>query len=194
MIIGLTGGIGCGKSFVLEVFHDFGFAISDADKICHEIYHRPPAELKKFLIDNFEPEVFDCRGEVNRPVIARAVFAQHHLLGQLEAVISPLIEHECEQLIRQFRSRGGDLIMEVPLLFEKNFQAKFDYTLAVWSTPDIVNQRLKSRGYSDETIKQRLNSHFSSDKKLELADFGLINNSTLDNIRSQCEQLLTAIK
>ncbi|MEG2076974.1 MAG: dephospho-CoA kinase [Victivallaceae bacterium] len=194
MIIGLTGGIGCGKSFVLDIFHNLGFAVSDADKICHEIYRHPPAELKKFLIDNFGSVVFDCQGEVDRRVIARSVFSQRRNLELLEAVISPLIEQECECVIKRCRIAAQNLIMEVPLLFEKNFQTKFDCTLAIWSAPDIVIQRLKSRGYSNEVIKKRLASQFSSDKKLELADFGLINNSTLENLRTQCKQLLAAIK
>jgi dephospho-CoA kinase len=92
------------------------------------------------------------------------------------------------------KAAGKDVLFDVPLLFEAGWESHFDAVLAVWAEPEVRWKRLTERGMSDEDVRRRDDAQMPSAVKLERADFALINNGTLDDLRLQCEIVSDTIR
>jgi len=192
MILGLTGGFGCGKSSVLEFFSSAGWQTSSADDICAELYEQQDIELIKQLRGHWQDKVFYSDGKVNKVAIAEIVFNNDSELQWLCSILYPLIARKTKILIE--KNAGKDFIFEVPLLFEAGWDKIFDKTVAVWTDTETQKERLLRKGFTINDIKNRSSKQLPNDEKLKKADFGLMNNGDLKFLQKQCNNLINSIK
>jgi dephospho-coA kinase len=186
--IGLTGAAGCGKSTVLKIFQELGWKTVDADAVCASLHSDPGSGIHPLLRERWGGRVIAADGTTDKRAVAAIVFADEAERKWLEQVIHPFIERELEKRLAQFPPEDR-VMLEVPLLFECGWEKLTDRTVAVWSPPGIQMERLLKRGWSREHAEYRIRSQFSADRKLELADYGIINDSGMDTLRMQCEEL-----
>lgn len=188
MRYGLTGSIGSGKSTTLNYFAQLGFHTFSADKICFEIYEIHEEKITEAFTQRWGNKIFETSGCLNRTKIAEIIFQDENELEFINNLLHPLIEIELENRCTSL-PQTEDIIVEVPLLFEKNWELKFDKTICVWSPANCINERLLKRGMKANEIIRRQNAQLSSDEKLERADFGLINSGDEVFLFEQCQTL-----
>ncbi len=189
MILILTGGFGCGKSLAASVFASRGFAVADADALCHSIYPDCTAELRAAFGDG----IFTASGGVDRAALARLVFAGADAMERLCNILYPRLGAELRRLIGGWRASGRDAVIEIPLWFEagEKLGISADATVAVYTDADIRRSRLISgRGFSEEEIMRREKFQQSAEAKLEQADYGLINSGNRGVLERQIDLLI----
>ena len=179
MLIALTGGIGAGKSTVLDIFESLGASVADTDLIVHNIYEKDE-QLHAELRNRWGEKVFK-NSKPHRRSIAEIVFQNKQELEWLNSVIHPLVKLH----IHAQQNRRISMIA-VPLLYEVNWQTEFNKVISVWCEPELQNKRLQSRGWSQEEIKSRLKAQMNQDEKLKRSDYGIINNWSKDFLKNQC--------
>ncbi len=186
--IGLTGAAGCGKSTVLKIFQELGWKTVDADAVCASLHGDPGSGIHPLLRERWGDHVITADGTTDKRAVAAIVFADEVERKWLEQIIHPFIGRKLEEQLAH-SSPEDRVILEIPLLFECGWEKLTDRTIAVWSPPGVQMKRLLERGWSREHAEYRIRSQFSADRKLELADYGIINDSGMDTLRRQCEEL-----
>lgn len=185
-LFALTGGPGCGKSTASRIFHEeFFWRVVDADRIGHELYEKREPALLEALEARWGKGILIADGGVDRSKIAEIVFSDDRELEFLNRTMHPLI---FDRIKKEIDSVEPDeiLLLDIPLLFESNWQILCDHTICVWSSRELQIERLLARGWTMEHIEKRINSQLPSERKLELADYGLINNGTIESLTAQC--------
>lgn len=185
LIVGLTGGMGCGKSTAAGMFAAHGFRRHDSDQHIRDVLYRDPGVLAA-LEQRFGPEVLTAEREVRRDRVAAVVFSNDAALAWLENLLHPRLLADWK---RMFEEEGVPWVAEVPLLFEKGLENWFDFTICV--TADSAHQlrRLEQRGIPPELARQRLAKQMPLARKCELADFVLLNDGTPEFLRDQVDHL-----
>ncbi|MDH5393751.1 MAG: dephospho-CoA kinase [Gammaproteobacteria bacterium] len=185
--VGLTGGIGSGKSTVADMFSKYNIAVIDTDLIAHQI-SQPDGPAYAAIIDAFGPDIVADDQTIDRKKLARIVFNSAEKKRLLEHIIHPLIWLIVEQQVSTASSPY--CIIVVPLLFEGNHQSRFNATLAVDCPDKLRIDRVIERDQrSEDDIEAIMNHQISSDKRNQLADDVISNNSTLDSLQTSIRQL-----
>ncbi len=190
MILGLTGVIGGGKSAALRELASAGAETYDVDRLCHDLYRDTDSSLVQSLLSRWGGRILTAEGSVDRRAIASIVFADRAELDFLNSLMHPELKRRVAAQIGSARARAAAAVWEVPLLFELRWERMFDATVAVWTEPGLRRERLRARGMSDEEIRVRESRQWTDERKLELADYALINNGPADCLRTQCGELL----
>ena len=191
--IGLTGGPGCGKSEAVKSFSGIpGWQCFDTDQICHEIYEETDSPLIRLLESRWGSEVRSADGQPDRKVIAEKVFNDETERQWLNSVLHPEIRDRLKKKISDSHAKWA--LIEVPLLFEAKFDAGMDKTVAIWSPETVQLERLLVRGWTREHAEKRIASQLPASKKLELADYGIINRGSLESLHEQCFRIAEEIK
>ncbi len=186
--IGLTGAAGCGKSTVLKIFQEFGWKAIDADAICASLHSDPQSGIHPLLRERWGDDVIAPDGTTEKRKVAEIVFADEIERKWLEQTVHPFIGREREKLLASF-SENDRVMFDIPLLFECGWENQVEKTIAVWAPADVQMKRLLERGWSREHAEFRISSQLPASRKLELADYGIINNAGLGQLRKQCEIL-----
>lgn len=195
-ILALTGGPGCGKSTASAFFQSHGWHIIDADAVCHDIYAAPDPDLKQKLTAHWGADVISPDGSVNRPALAKAVFADNGNSGvaELNAIVHPVIHQEIRARIDALPP-DSIVVLDAALLYETGWDSlATDGVIAIWTDREQQEQRLRERGWDDQQIAGRIAAQISADEKLARAQYGLINNSTIEDLHKQCAILLENIQ
>jgi len=190
MKVGLTGGIGCGKSTVVELFRDAGWSTIESDAIVQDLLATNPvvrAELKR----RWGNDIFDSNESVDRKRIAARVFSDDSELKWLESILHPLVRECWEGAITAAPTKNW--LVEIPLLFEKRLETLFDLTVCVSSAPDVVESRMQARGYNRAEIEQRRERQMPLEEKVERADHLISNSGSLDFLKLQTTRLIEQI-
>ena len=183
--IGLTGGPGCGKSEAGKIFREIpGWHGFDTDRICHEIYEEKDSPLARLVEARWGREVRSEDGRPDRKKIAEKIFNDANEREWLNSVLHPEILFRLGNQVAQSGAKWA--LIEVPLLFEAKFNVKMDKTIAIWSPEKIQLERLMSRGWTRDHAEKRISAQLPASKKLELADYGIINRGSLESLREQC--------
>lgn len=190
MIIGLTGGIACGKSTVAAIFRRKGFAAFESDVFCSELYDSGNEYLLRAIKDRWGEKYIKGKNP-DKAMIASLVFSEKKEREWLNSIIHPMV---LEGMKKSAAKNKSELICDVPLLFEVKWEEKFEKIIAVWAPPEQVWERLLLRGYSKDDAEKRLKSQIPNDKKLQMADYGIINSGSLQILESQCETIIQKIK
>lgn len=188
-LIGLTGGMGCGKSTVLNIFRSLGCDTMDADNICHELYENDSLVISQ-IMDRWGPSLLDKNNKLDRKKIAKIVFKDKKELEWLNSLLHILVLKKAKEYIADKKNMT---IFDVPLLFEADWQYHFDVTIAVWTTRELQSKRLKGKGWTEQEISSRIKFQMSADEKLERADFGIINIGSMELLIKQCKCILLEI-
>jgi dephospho-CoA kinase len=187
LIVGLTGGMGCGKSTAAAFFAAEGFVRLDADRVVRDVLLTDP-EVEAAIRGRFGADVFAADGPVDRARLGAVVFADNAALAWLEALLHPRLQAHWEGVYAA--AQGERFIVEVPLLYEKGLEKKFDFTVCVSTTSALQLQRLEQRGVPPGIARQRLAKQLPLARKCELADFVLLNDGSLDFLRDQVRELV----
>jgi dephospho-CoA kinase len=190
MKLGLTGGMGGGKSTAARFFVEEGFRLLDADRIVREELLKDPAVIGQ-IADRF-PSAVDARKEVLRPVLAGFVFAKDADRLWLESLLHPLIYVKWQQAFAT--SSEADWIVEAPLLFEQNLEKWFDFTVCIATIPISQLVRLIERGITQSLAEQRISKQLPLAQKIEKADFILSNDGTPDALKFQVKHLVNRLR
>ena len=165
MVIGLTGGIGCGKSTAAACFAELGFQVVDADRLARQVLESHVCV--SHLRERWGPACLDAQGVPDRKWIGAKVFADPAERAFLESVTHP----EVARLRREATADPKhDYVVEIPLLFEKDLAAGFAAVVVVACSDDVRRARLRARGLSDDEISARIASQLSLVEKVKRAD------------------------
>ncbi|WP_438483164.1 dephospho-CoA kinase [Oleiharenicola lentus] len=184
--IGLTGGMGTGKSTAAAMFAERGFMRLDADQVVREELLPSPA-VREAIRAKFGETVINADGHVRRDQLAAIVFKDPVALAWLEELLHPLLRARWREIFDQ--AAGEAFIAEVPLLFEKGMQNWFDFTVCVTTQSELQLRRLEQRGVPQEQARQRLARQLPLARKCELADHVLLNDGSPEFLREQVNAL-----
>ncbi len=192
--IGLTGGLGTGKSTVAKIIRQQGFPVLDADEVAREVVRAGTPGLKSVL-DEFGAEFLGRDGELDRQKLARLVFSNPDNLLRLEAIIHPLVQERVAALKAAEKAKGHDLVFyDVPLLFEKKIGG-FDSVVVVSAKPEVQRERLHRRNnWTDEEVQRRLSNQIPLSEKIAQADYVIENNGDMDALKAAVLKLLKKLK
>jgi dephospho-CoA kinase len=190
--VGLTGGLGTGKSTVSQMLIRHGIPVIDADRIAKEVVE-PNGPARAGVVQAFGREILKNDGSLDRAHLAKIVFGVPENLQKLEKLIHPFVQQEVNRQ-KQWLKDQHHLwaVYDVPLLFEKNLQSQFDYIIVVSVTdPEFLGLRLKARnGWNDEEIQKRLGSQLPLSKKIAEANYVIRNDADLSSLEKKVDTLV----
>lgn len=186
LMVGLTGGMGCGKSTAAARFAERGFRRLDADQIIREEL-LPSADVAEAIRTKFGETMLAADGSVRRDKVAEKVFKDPVALAWLEDLLHPRLLTRWRDIFGA--ARGTAFIVEVPLLFEKGLENWFDFTVCVTTDSAQQLRRLEQRGVPPDKARERINQQLPVARKAELADFVLLNDGTPEFLREQVDVL-----
>ncbi|MCW8919428.1 MAG: dephospho-CoA kinase [Gammaproteobacteria bacterium] len=185
--IGLTGGIGSGKSTVCTIFRELGVPVIDSDEIARELVVPGSVALQQ-ITARFGPQVLRNDGSLDRQRMRDLVFDDPDKRQQLEAILHPLIRQEMERQIA--RLHAPYLILAIPLLLEKGWQQQLDRVLVIDCNEELQRQRATRRdGSPAHTIDRIIASQIERNTRLAAADDCIDNSGSLASLRTQVEML-----
>ncbi|MBM3939999.1 MAG: dephospho-CoA kinase [SAR202 cluster bacterium] len=190
-VIGLTGGIGTGKSVVASVLASLGAAVIDADKEAHETY-RKGSEGWRLIVARFGNEILNAEGEIDRRKLARIVFADPRALQSLNTIVHPLARQRVEWKLRQLRAGGTRAaVVEAVLLYQAGWQTMMDEVWLVRAPRAAVRERLRTgRRMTDEQVAARMEAQAEQERTaMTLADVVLDNDGTEPELREKVRRL-----
>lgn len=190
MKLALTGGMGCGKSTVLRFFELQGWVVASADAICTQILANPPEALRSAIVHRWGTCFCDSHGAIDKKKVAHIIFSDASEKSAWEEQLHPLIKAQMNNILE----KNTWVLIEVPLLYETEMQDLFDAVIAVWTPDVLVQKRIASRGWTPSEIESRMVAQISPEKKLERANYGLINRGDVAFLEAQCMQLSHALR
>ncbi len=190
MVVGLTGGMGCGKSTAGRIFETRGFQRIDTDEIVHGLLQND-AETIEAVSNAFGSGVLSNSGGVDRARLGSIVFADEAKLKRLEGILHPRVRESWEAAVAN--SPEANWVVEIPLLFEKNLQNRVDFTVCVLSDLSTQVERLEQKGMGRAHALARINRQMPVSCKAEKADFVLLNEGSLEFLEDQINTLLTRL-
>jgi dephospho-CoA kinase len=190
-LLGLTGGLGAGKSAALAAFGRLGAAVLSTDAVVHELYDDP--EVRALVVGRWGPEVAPG-GRVDRRAVAGRAFAGEGERAWLEGVLWPrvgarLAAWRAAQVAR--RPAPTALVAEVPLLFEAGMEGGFDATVAVVAAEDVRRDRAGARGHA--ALDERAARQLGQDEKAARADHVIANDGSLEDLDAAVAAVLAAV-
>ncbi len=190
MILGLTGGMGCGKTTAAGMLAAHGFATLDSDAIIRTTVLTDKAVITA-IRDHFGTDVLTEAGEVDRGRLARRIFPDDAALRWLEDLLHPRLFAYWRMAFARDQARSW--VVEVPLLFEKSLQNWFDFTVCIASDPTVQLARLEQRGIPPPLARQRISKQLPLTQKIKLVDFVLLNDGSPDFLRDQVAALVRSL-
>jgi dephospho-CoA kinase len=188
-VLGLTGGIGSGKSMVAQMFARLGAVVVDADQLAREVVEPGQPALQE-IAATFGPEVLLPDGRLDRPRLAGIIFADPAERAKLDAITHPRIRARMDEEIEARRSGPGVLLVDIPLLYENDRVDTVEKVIVVWVDPPTQLRRLSQRGgLSAEAARQRISAQMPLDAKRARADHVIDNSGELDETRRQVEAI-----
>lgn len=186
--VGLTGGIGSGKSEVSRLLEGLGAIIIDSDKISRAVVE-PGTEGLAAVVAEFGPDVLDSDGRLDRPKLGGIVFSDPQKLAALNAIVHPLVRARSAAL-QEAADQDAILVHDVPLLVENALAPLYDLVVVVDATPTTQLDRLvRLRGMSEEEARSRMAAQASREQRLEAADLVIENEGSLEALKSQVRQV-----
>ncbi|HVN39923.1 MAG TPA: dephospho-CoA kinase [Myxococcota bacterium] len=199
--IGLSGGIGTGKSSVARLFAAQGAVVIDADVIVHELQARGMPMVAE-LAEAFGPGVLDAQGDLDRAALGAIVFRDPEARARLNAIVHPKVGAEFARRVAEARASGARvLVLDIPLLFEGRrsgtgsaAKMQFDATVLVYAPEALQIERQIARdGCSLEEALRRVRAQMSIEEKKALADYVIDNGGSLAETERQVREVLSRI-
>lgn len=193
MIVGLTGGIGSGKSTVAAMFADRGAVVIDTDAIAREVVE-PPSPVLDAINYEFGTGVITPDGHLDREKMARIVFADPRQRELLNRLTHPAIRERTVELMRA-QPPDAMVVVVVPLLFETEFDALCDAVVAVVADPDMRRSRAAQRDkMNEESVAARMSAQLADEEYARRATYVVHNDGDLTNLESQVGAVLSKIR
>ena len=190
LTIGLTGGIGSGKSVVADLLRQQGAAIIDADRLGHEAY-TPNSEAWRQVLAAFGEGILTAEGEIDRRKLAAIVFSDPAQLQRLNGIMHPLMAGMVQQRkVQLAEANAAVAVVEAAVLFEAGWETLVDEVWTTVAPDDVVIERLRQRnGLSAQEASKRINSQMSSQDRIRRSDVVIENTSDLVALQHQVKTL-----
>ena len=184
--VGVTGGIGSGKSTACEIFAEMGVAVYDCDREAQRLMTESAA-VRDQIIETFGKEAY-AEGELNRAYLAVMVFGSEEQLARLNAIVHPAVREDFRAWCAQY-GQEAYVLMESAILFDAGFESEVDITLAVVAPRELRTMRVCNRnGLTPEQVEERMAHQMSDDELHARANYTMVNIS-LDYLRSDVEAM-----
>ncbi|MGH4051049.1 MAG: dephospho-CoA kinase [Clostridium sp.] len=193
--VGITGGIGSGKSTITNMLKEKCFPIVDADIVAREVFEIYP-EMVSAIKKEFGCEFFDKSGELNRKEFGNYIFKCEILRKKLENIMMPYIRREINHRMKICEDESLRLcFLDAPTLIENNFQTSMDITILVWASKEVQIKRVMDRDKLslDETM-DRIRAQMPMDEKKKFVDLIIDNDGSIQNTMSQLDSIITQLE
>jgi len=188
MIIGLTGGIAVGKSFVANCFKEFGAALFDADSVVHQLY-----KVNKNIISYAEekfPGVI-VNGKIDRTVLSKYFLAYDENWKQFQSLVHSAVRNELEIFIAQEKENDGKfLVLDIPLLLETRFRSYCDFIVFIHADSAVQAQRISERNMDKKKLDLMSSIQLPIEEKKQMSDFII---DTSANVLSQVKDIINSL-
>ncbi|MGW3112923.1 dephospho-CoA kinase [Streptomyces sp. NPDC001091] len=186
--VGLTGGIGAGKSEVSRLLVEHGAVLIDADRIAREVV-APGTPGLAAVVEAFGPEILAGDGSLDRPRLGSVVFADPEKLALLNSIVHPLVGARSREL-ESAASTGSVVLHDVPLLTENGLAPLYDLVVVVDASPGTQLDRLvRLRGMTEDDARARMAAQASREQRREIADIVIDNDVPLDALRKRVTEV-----
>jgi dephospho-CoA kinase len=193
-LLGLTGGIGMGKSASATLLEKRGLPVIDTDQLARDVV-QPGEPAWHELQEAYGPEAIGPDRQLRRDYLASVVFADPARRRQLEAILHPRIRERWQAAAARWREQGRTLgVVVIPLLFETGGAAEFEAIVCVACSRATQQARLEQRGWSAEQIRQRLEAQWPTEKKMDRSHYVIWTEASLDVHAAQWERILTQLQ
>ena len=194
LLIGLTGGIGSGKSTVAAMLRDQGIRVVDADQIAREVVEPGQPALAE-LVEVFGQDILNDDGSLDRQELANRAFATEEATNALNAITHPRIEQETQ---RQFDLAAAEkenlLVYDMPLLVERGLHEEMDMVIVVHTDiEERVRRLVEHRGLDEDDVRRRMSHQVDDVTRLASADVLIDNNGSVDHLRKQVDDFLATL-
>jgi dephospho-CoA kinase len=194
-VIGLTGGIGSGKSTVSQLLHELGAVVLDADRIGHEAY-KPNTETWLEVVSAFGRQILTSNGEIDRRRLAQIVFSDPESLARLNQIVHPRMYEMMKTKIEEFRRQGVKVVvLEAAILLEADWTPLVD---EVWVTVtpehEVVKRTVERTGLPEEQVIARIRSQLSSEERTKHANVIINNDGSIDELKVKIKELWDRIQ
>ncbi|MGW2299573.1 dephospho-CoA kinase [Streptomyces sp. NPDC001809] len=186
--VGLTGGIGAGKSEVSRLLVSYGAVLIDADRIAREVVE-PGTPGLAAVVEAFGDDILTAEGTLDRPRLGSVVFADADRLATLNAIVHPLVGARSAEL--EGRAAEGDVVVhDVPLLTENGLAPLYDLVVVVDASPETQLDRLvRLRGMAESEARARMSAQATRAERLAVADLVIDNDGPLDALEPQVRKV-----
>ena len=192
IVIGLTGGIGSGKSEVSRMLKDLGTEIIDADRVGHEAY-LPNTETYDKLVAEFGDDILRTDGAIDRKKLGARIFAEPEARERLNAIVHPRMYTMIDERIQRLREQGATaVVLDAAILIEAGWQSLVDEVWVVAASEEMVVQHIGQRnGLPAEQVRQRIRAQITSEERARHAAVVIDNSRGLDELSAQVQEVWT---
>jgi len=190
LIVGLTGGIACGKTTVARIFQNFGADVINTDNMGHRLLESDPS-IRNKIVAAFGRRVLKDEKEIDRPMLSGIVFDNPNYMRALNGIIHPPLLELIESEIKRRKSTSEDkiIIVDAPLLMELDMADAMDSVVAVYADEDVQIHRLAKRGLSKQDALKRIRAQMSASEKARRANFVIDTNDSLSDTAQQARRV-----
>lgn len=187
-MVGLTGGIGAGKSAVAQRLAELGAVVIDADRLAREVV-APGTDGLAEIVATFGPSVLDVEGGLDRAALGRLVFADEPARRRLEAIIHPRVRRRTAELVAA-APPDAVIVNDIPLLVESGLAAGFDLVVVVEADPEVRVERLvRYRGMSEREARARIAAQATDEQRRAVADVVIRNDGSLVDLVGKVDEV-----
>lgn len=195
--IGLTGGIGAGKSTVGRILAGLGCFVVDADRIVSELY-RPGAAGFNAVLDHYGRGILDPSGAIDRKKLARVAFSNAREAAILNGLIHPLVQAREDMIIEDETSRFPSvdrvIIIEATLLLETGGKDRYDKIVVVDAAPEIQIRRAVDRGMKRSEVERRMKHQMGRQARIDQADYVIVNDGTFEALTAETRRVFVILE
>ncbi|MCX7829735.1 MAG: dephospho-CoA kinase [Acidobacteria bacterium] len=194
--IGITGGIGSGKSEASRIFRKYGCFVVDSDEIVKNLLQKGEEGYKK-IVNEFGREIVDENANIQKKKLSSLIFKDAEKRKKIEEIIHPLVLKKREEIFEKLERELPDdaiVVAEAALIFEANTKDLFDYVILVKASKEKRVERLLDKGLSPSEIEERMKAQWEDEKKEKLAHFIIENNSTIEYLEKKVKEIIERVK
>ncbi len=192
--IAITGGVASGKSSVCQFFRELGAYVVSADALAHELLSLETS-LGQQILHQFGPQILQ-NGKIDRRILAQRVFRCPDELEKLEKLLHPAVLAQIDALYEQAKKEGAHalFVVEIPLLYEIHTESFYDAVVVVAADEALCRERFQKNAFATDEYEQRMKRQWTPHEKAKRADYILINNGSLSDLRREVETLNSILK
>ncbi|MBV6477604.1 MAG: Dephospho-CoA kinase [Ignavibacteria bacterium] len=192
LIVGITGGIGSGKTVICKMLAKRGFKVYNADLVAKSLYLKDK-KLVKSLVNAFGKDILNFKGKINLHKLKEIIFLNKKNYKTINKIVHPAV---IDYLNKEIKKSKYDLVLiESAVLFESGYYKSFDYIVSVYADKRIRTKRLILRDESSKNeIHHLMKFQLDDKKKMEMSDFVIMNNKGLDELKKQVDFLSRVLK
>lgn len=191
MILGLTGGIACGKTTISNIFKQLGVKVIDADKVAREVIELP--EIADEIKKNYGNDIF-INGKLDRKKLREIIFNDKEKIMKLNTIIHPKVIDIFKEEYNKNKFSDEIIVFDIPLLFEVGLEKYCNKTIVVYVNEEIQIKRVMERDNSSrELAKKIIDAQMALFEKVKMADYAIENNSTVNELEKKVKNIIESI-